>query len=137
MAENIEEAGALCLRCGHANFVRASRCAECNAPLDDFASTAPWEMNPAMGQGYPSSKSHKRKPIIFFGAWLYFGPGAIIAFWHVVVFISEIISGSRNNAHEGAGVSVSEIVLHLVLVLFGAVSLWVLWHVSKSYFNRQ
>ena len=72
--ENVSEepsAEAICLRCGQSNPERASRCGHCGSPLDDFASGVPWEMGTANSNAY--SESNASKPIIFWGAWVYFG----------------------------------------------------------------
>ena len=121
----------ICVRCGQSNDYTVSRCSECGAPLDAFASTAPWEMGTAMGASYPAPVDPRTKPVIFWGAWLYFGPSAIGSLWIIGSTLYPVITGEAK-----ARDLVDGLAMMLLATLYGALSIWTLWAVSARYFRR-
>ncbi len=141
--QNSEETGSenggerfICVRCGHANDARASRCRQCQAPLDDFAATSPWEMGTAKNSAYSSLVSPKTKPIIFWGAWLYFGPSAVGAVYFCAVFLRDFLTRKEFGKvyDEGTG---GHVLLFLFTALYGLLSIWALWSVTKGYLGKK
>ncbi|WP_178932072.1 hypothetical protein [Oceaniferula marina] len=131
MADDKHPVKLLCVRCGHANDERDSRCESCRSPLDAFASGTPWEMGTATGSAYATPTSPRSKPIIFWGAWLYFGPSAIGAFYFIAGFILSWITGESRMEN----LTESHAVLVLAL-MYGLLSSWALWSVTKGYLKK-
>ena len=131
-----EQAKIICLRCGYPNSNRASRCSQCDLPLDDFASTAPWEMGYSKSSTRQSAYRPRRKSIILLGAWLYFAPAAFVSFWYAGIYAMEWISAFQTTSDHGVKLWDAKVIGSLFLFLLGGVSLWVLWSVSKSYFRK-
>lgn len=132
-----DSAGLLCLRCSERNSERASRCSQCGAPLDDFTSTSPWEMGTAKSSAYSPAASPKTKPIIFWGAWMYFEPSAMIAIWYIGSFVLSFF-GIGNLVIDDEPELMGGITIVLIaMFLYGALSIWVLWSVSKGYFQKR
>ena len=94
-------------------------------------------MNTTAGSRQSSTRSPQRKSIILWGAWLYFGSAALVTFWYAGTFIVELVSGDRAGPDNAIDVSGVEIAGNIFLILFGIVSIWVLWSVSKGYFRKQ
>lgn len=129
MKSDVEEnAGKVCIRCGTVNEPGASRCEECGAPMDDFAASCPWEMGTAKGNAYHAVDPVK-KPIIFWGVWLYFGPTAFISMWMITDILRSHFKGVESVGIFG-GVGLMALILP---ALFSALSIWVLCSVSKRY----
>lgn len=131
ITESTDPVTMICVRCGQANDAGVSRCGECGAPLDAFASTAPWEMGTATGASYPAPVDPRTKPVIFWGAWLYFGPSAIGSLWIIGSTLHPVVTGEAN-----AGELVDGLAMLLLAILYGALSIWTLWAVSARYFRR-
>lgn len=130
MKSDVEEnAGKVCIRCGVANEPGASRCEECGSPLDDFASTSPWEMGTAKGYAYHEAADPVRKPIIFWGVWLYFGPFGFFCLWMIIDVLRNHFMGVKSVGTFG-GVGLMALILP---TLFAVLSIWVLCSVSKRY----
>ncbi len=131
--ESGEEATAptVCVHCGHSNDFELSRCGGCGAPLDPFASTAPWEFGTATSNFYHTPTDPRIKPVIFWGVWLYFGPSAIGAIW-------VLVNGALDLAHRdpALGFPGDEIAIALITALYGAISVWAVWSVSTRYIRR-
>ena len=126
----------ICVRCGHSNNERASRCAECRSPLDDFASTSPWEMGTTSSSAYSSVTSPRTKPVRFWGVWLYFGPSAVGAIWYIVSFISSFFGSVSPVVDDDPELMGGSILILIMMILYGALSMWALWSVSKGYFRK-
>jgi len=135
--DEIESVELICVRCGHANDDRASRCSKCNSPLDAFASSSPWEMGTATSSAYSAVSNPKTKSIIFWGTWLYFGPSAIGAIWYVVGFVVVLVTVERPEHGRGGELAGAGILGLVLALLYGALSIWALWSVSKGYFRKQ
>lgn len=121
----------ICLRCGHSNDFTVSRCNECGAPLDEFASSAPWEMGTVEGASYPTPVDPRTKPIIFWGVWLYFGPSALGSLWIIGSTLYPIIRGGVKASN------IADCIAMILLVsLYGVASIWALWSVSARYFKK-
>ena len=134
---DMEPVDLICVRCGHANNDRASRCSNCKSPLDDFASSSPWEMSTAKSSAYSPVSSPKTKPIIFWGVWLYFGPSAIGALWFIGSAIIMLISGEASTYIDNPD-QLGAVVMGLVIaLLYGLLSIWAVWSVSKGYFGKR
>lgn len=122
----------ICLRCGYANDSRASRCHECHVPLDDFAATSPWEMGTATSPAYQKIVSPRTKPIIFWGAWLYFGPSAIGSIYMGYVYLMDYLQrdqyGSLLDGHW---------IMLLATITYGSLSIWALCSVTKGFFGKK
>ena len=71
------------------------------------------------------------KPIIFWGAWLYFGPSAIGSLWIIGSTLYPVITGEAK-----ARDLVDGLAMMLLATLYGALSIWTLWAVSTRYFRR-
>ncbi len=71
----------------------------------------------ATGDAYPPAANPKIKPIVFWGAWLYFAPSVVAAIWLTATF-SESPAAFAPAA------------------LYGVLSVWALWSVSKRYFAK-
>jgi ribosomal protein L37E len=121
----------ICLRCGESNDFTASRCTECGAPLDDFASSSPWEMATVKSASYLTPVDPRTKPIIFWGVWLYFGPSAFGSLWIIGTTLYPIIRGD-----DSANTIVGGIAIILLASLYGVASIWALWSVSTRYFKK-
>jgi len=121
----------VCLRCGTPNDPIESRCAKCRAPLDDFASTVPWEMGTARPAAYAPAANPRLKPVIFWGAWLLFGPPAIFGLWSVLSTLDSLIGRSGGELFNGA-----ELAYFLFDAFWSAVAIWALWAVTARYFRR-
>ena len=122
----------ICVRCGQVNAGDVSRCGNCAAPLDDFASTAPWEMVSAKGAAYPAPVAPRTKPIVFWGVWLYFGPSALGSGVVAYTSLAQLLSGSPDGqALTGA------IAIVVMCGLYGVTSCWVLWSVTSGYLKRR
>jgi hypothetical protein len=121
----------VCVHCGHSNDFDVSRCAGCGAPLDPFASTAPWEFGTATSNFYHPPTDPRIKPVIFWGVWLYFGPSAIGSIW-------VLINGARDLAQRNPalGFPGDEIATGLITALYGAISIWAVWSVSSRYMRK-
>lgn len=122
----------ICVRCGYANEPRASRCHQCHAPLDDFAATSPWEMGTATSTAYPEIVSPKTKPIIFWGAWLYFGPSAIGSIYMGYVYLTDYLQRDK----DGSFLDGHWLML-LATITYGSLSIWALWAVTKGYLGKK
>ena len=121
----------ICLRCGQSNDFNVSRCIECGAPLDGFASTSPWEMGTARGAAYPTPVDPRTKPVIFWGVWLYFGPSAIGSLCIIGATLYPLIKGDVKAGNMADGIA-----MILLASLYGAMSIWALWSVSARYFKK-
>lgn len=122
----------ICIRCGHSNPEGASRCSNCSSPLDDFASSSPWEMGTATSAAYSPAVNPRTKPIVFWGVLLYFGPSAIWFLWYMYSFIQEYFTD------ENEAPPIGETILDLTLpVLYGILSIWVLCTVTRSYLCKK
>lgn len=121
----------ICVHCGHSNDFELSRCGGCGAPLDPFASTAPWEFGTATSTFYHTPTDPRIKPVIFWGVWLYFGPSAIGAIW-------VLIKGARDLAQRdpALGFPGDEIAIALITTVYGAISIWAVWSVSARYIRK-
>ena len=121
----------ICVHCGHSNDLELSRCGGCGAPLDPFASTAPWEFGTATSTFYHTPTDPRIKPVIFWGVWLYFGPSAIGAIW-------VLINGARDLAQRdpALGFPGDEIAIALITTVYGAISIWAVWSVSARYIRK-
>ncbi len=128
--ENSEPEMCVCVRCGHPNDCGASRCAECKAPLDDFAAGAPWEMGSATGSAYANPENWQVKPVVFWGVLVFFGPSAIWAILTVIYMLFSIIGGDSNGEYVADAVSV------LMTLAWGALSIWAVYSVTKNYFRK-
>ena len=126
----------ICVRCGYSNNERASRCSECESPLDDFASTSPWEMGSVTSSAYSSVTSPRTKPIIFWGVWLYFGPSAAGAIWYIGSFILSFFGADTPVVGDDPTLMGASILVLIVMLLYGLLSLWALWSVSKGFFKK-
>ncbi|MFT7303438.1 MAG: ribosomal protein L37E [Akkermansiaceae bacterium] len=119
----------ICLRCGESNREGTSRCQKCKAPLDTSARDHPWEMKTANHHAYAAATSPKVKPIIFWGAWLFFGPSALYAIFLVYltfVFDSPLLKFDFDTF------------VALALPLgYGLMASWALWSVTKGYLGKK
>jgi hypothetical protein len=68
----------ICVSCMGPNGPSAHFCAKCGAPLDSYASTAPFESSFAAGSVYRSASERPRKLIVVIGIWLIFSPLAVM-----------------------------------------------------------
>jgi len=127
----------ICVRCGHANNNRASRCSNCKSPLDDFASSSPWEMHTAKNSAYSPVKNPKTKPIIFWGILLYFGPSAVIALWFAGSSTIELIFDETPTYTDNPELLGLIVIGVIAALLYSFVSIWVIWSVSKGYFGKR
>ena len=89
-------------------------------------------MGTAKGPSHATAVHPRTKPIIFWGVWLYFGPTAAGALWLVGSFLREIIVGGAKSVDLAEGIALSAIA-----GLYGAMSLWALWSVSRRYFGKR
>ena len=137
MSDTDEQDKPICIRCGHANDYRASRCAECKSPLDDFSASSPWEMGSATSSAYSSPQSPRTKPIIFWGVWLIFGPSAFSTIKFICTSAYALITGDEMMVNDDGELLVGLILVMVASLLFGAFSIWVLWSVTKGYFTKE
>lgn len=126
----VDEARAICLRCGQPNDSRASRCENCHAPLDTFAATSPWEMGTMDAPAKEGTVEPRLKPVVFWGVWLIFGPSALGTLWMVVELLIALNEGGA-----GASLAPGEWAGLMISALLGGISLWVLWSVTRRYFG--
>jgi hypothetical protein len=56
-------------------------------------------MGTAMGASYPAPVDPRTKPVIFWGAWLYFGPSAIGSLWIIGSTLYPVITGGSDEHH--------------------------------------
>jgi hypothetical protein len=89
-------------------------------------------MGTATSAAYSPAVDPKTKPIVFWGVLLYFGPSAIWFLWYVYSFILERLA----DGFEAPPVGVT--ILGMALpVLYGILSIWVLWSVTRSYLRKK
>lgn len=123
-----EEHQAICIRCGELNPEGTSRCLSCKSPLDDFASTSPWEMGTAQPSAYSPAANPRTKPIIFWGVWLYFGPTVIFTISQIYLTMKDRLT------REKQFYSLSEEIIAFALpVGYSILGAWALWSVTKGY----
>ncbi len=126
----------ICEHCCQINAPETPRCSECNSPLGDFASTAPWEMGTARSSAYPPIRNSKTKPIIFWGIWMLFGPAAY-HFLRFACFTSfRMLTEGGMTFHEDGEIMGGLILVTLFSFLCGLLSVWVLWSVTKVYLKK-
>lgn len=89
-------------------------------------------MGKVKGFAYSPPTSPRTKPIIFWGVWLYFGPSMIAALWMIAELLGGYASGDSELDFLGTG-----IVVLLIAVIYGALSGWALWAVTKGYFGKK
>ena len=126
-----ENAGQVCIRCGAANEPGASRCEECGSPMDDFASSAPWEMGTAGGKAY-HAVDPVRKPIIFWGVLLYFVPTGLLMLWETKV----IIQAMRGNEVPVTYFGMTGALALVLPLLYSLVSIWIVCSVTKRFLRK-
>ena len=136
-AQDTEAIGIVCIRCGHVNHDRASRCEKCNSPLDDFASTSPWEMGTSTSSAYSPPSNPRTKPIIFWGVWLYFGPSAVGSLWYIGSYIIYLISDNTSTYGSHPEIATGGVMILILCLMYGVLSVWALWSVSKGYLRKQ
>jgi len=76
---NPEDDRPLCLSCLHPNPEDIHFCEKCGAPLDSYASTAPFEQIYSQGNVFRAAAHGKPHLIVVFGVWLIFFPCVISA----------------------------------------------------------
>ena len=91
-------------------------------------------MGAVRGNAYAPVSSPKKKPIIFWGVWLYFGPSAIGSLWIIIRYLTKVLSGEIQINHFMQ--SGAEAMQLMIAILYGFCSCWVLWAVSKSCFSK-
>lgn len=126
MEELTDEAKAICIRCGELNPQGTSRCLECKSPLDDFASSSPWEMGSAENTAYHEAADPAVKPIVFWGVWIWFGPSVIMS----AIMICLSFAESDSLTEDGYIIA---LIIPLLYLILGS---WALWSVSKGYFKK-
>lgn len=126
----------ICVHCGHANSERASRCAKCKSPLDGFAFSSPWEMGTVRSSAYSPVRDPRTKPIIFWGVWLYFGPSAVGSLWGVGTTVYDFFVGKTLSAPGSTELTVGAVLSVLAFLVYGALSIWAVWSVTKGYFCK-
>jgi len=77
---NQEQEEPLCISCLHPNVEEAHFCEKCGAPLDSYASTAPFEQIYAQGHVFRAATEGKPRLIVVLGVWLICLPGILSAF---------------------------------------------------------
>ncbi|MCP5539939.1 MAG: hypothetical protein H7A53_10795 [Akkermansiaceae bacterium] len=131
MTENSEfgeGAAIVCVRCGTVNETTETRCAECGVPLDDFAATAPWES----GNTCSPSGNPRMKPVIFWGALLFFGPSAFGGLWVASSVVMKWFGLIETSIAFELPPPIS-----IIWLAYGMMSLWILWVVSARHFAGQ
>ena len=122
----------VCLRCAEPNPEGTSRCGKCGAPLDQSASTHPWELKTANHHAYANAANPRTKPIIFWGVWLYFGPSAIGSIW-IIWDLWE----SYNDYGPFFEFTLETFMGLALPVAYGILSIWALWSVTKGYLGKR
>ncbi|BDS07338.1 hypothetical protein NT6N_23780 [Oceaniferula spumae] len=93
-------------------------------------------MGTATSSAYSPVSNPRTKPIIFWGAWLYFGPSAIGALWYICGFIYGLFFDSQLST-DSPELTGGAILILVLMIMYGALSIWALWSVSKGYFRKQ
>jgi len=101
-----EQEKPLCISCLHPNAEEAHFCEKCGAPLDSYASTAPFEQIFAQGHAFRAATEGRPRLIVVIGIWLIFLPGVL----------SAIILGPLSVKHSGSWLGA------IVFTLFGILS---------------
>ncbi|MBK1792131.1 hypothetical protein [Persicirhabdus sediminis] len=128
--ENDQTVNLICVRCGEANDERASRCEHCKAPLDDFASTAPWEMGKVTAGR--TAANPRTNPIVFWGVWLLFSPTVVIAGYSFVSHLTYAIVGP-DDSYTSGGYLLAGLMAGLYFLIGG----WALYTVTKRFFSKK
>ncbi len=133
MSDEAEENGSyeVCLRCAEPNLEGTSRCQKCGSPLDPSARDHPWEMKTANHHAYTDAASPKVKPIIFWGAWLYFGPSALFTIYLLFTNFKDYLSGDSF-----IELDTNTLFAFALPFGYGILSIWALWSVTKGYLGR-
>lgn len=100
-----------------------------------FASSSPWEMGSATGAAYSEANAARTKPIIFWGVWLFFGPTAVGSIWSVITYVYLLVSDNGVSLAEDSELIGGVVLSLLGSVVFGFLSVWALWCVSKGFFR--
>ena len=94
-------------------------------------------MGKATGETYSEVNSPRKKPIIFWGVWLYFGPSAFGALYYAIVTGLNLVVGGANIPDDlKSDALVGSILILLVSLGYGILSFWVLWSVTKGYLRK-
>ena len=82
----------LCISCLHPNPEEIHFCEKCGAPLDSYASTAPFEQIYSQGHVFRATTHGRPRFIVVLGVWLIFFP----------VVLSAVILGPLSLSYSGS-----------------------------------
>ncbi len=93
-------------------------------------------MGTVRSSAYSPVRNPRTKPIIFWGVWLYFGSSAVGFLLVVGTTMYDFFVGKPLSAPGSPESILGAVLSVLALLMYGALSIWAVWSVTKGYFGK-